>query len=170
MIPEPLHPAVVHLPIVLMLLLPMIALLALVAIRRGVEARRAWIPVVVLAGGVVASAWFAVETGEAEEDIVESVVSEAAIHEHEEAAEIFVFGSLGTLLILGVGLMDNRTGRAGRVAGTVAAILLTLAGYQVGRLGGALVYEHGAAAAYLSTDASSTQTDRAPNGNEEPGH
>lgn len=150
MIPEPLHPAVVHLPIVLMILLPAVAIAALLLIRRGVEARRAWIPVVAFAAVLSASAWVATETGEAEEDAVEAVVPESAIHEHEEAAETFLLGSLGTLLLLGAGLLNGPIGRTGRVAGTTAALLLVLAGVQVGRLGGELVYEHGAASAYTS--------------------
>lgn len=148
MIPEPLHPAVVHFPIVFTLLLPAVAVVSLLAIRRGVEARKAWLPTMALAAALSASAWVAVETGEAEEDVVEAVVPESAIHEHEEAAEVFLYGSVGVLLLVATGLLQSGIGRVGRVAGTVAAVLLTLAGYQVGRLGGELVYEHGAAAAY----------------------
>ena len=40
MIPEPLHPAVVHFPIVLVVLLPLAAMTALLLIRRGEEARK----------------------------------------------------------------------------------------------------------------------------------
>ena len=41
MIPEPLHPAVVHFPIVIAIFLPLVALAALAYIRRGVDGRRA---------------------------------------------------------------------------------------------------------------------------------
>jgi hypothetical protein len=37
MIPQPLHPAVVHFPIVLALLLPVVAIIALIMIRRGAD-------------------------------------------------------------------------------------------------------------------------------------
>src|SRR5512134_3400045 len=42
MLPDPLHPAVVHFPIVLMILLPLAAAGALWAIRRGVGPAKAW--------------------------------------------------------------------------------------------------------------------------------
>jgi len=42
MLPNPLHPAVVHFPIVLALLLPIFAIGALWTIRRGARPRRAW--------------------------------------------------------------------------------------------------------------------------------
>ena len=42
MLPDPLHPAVVHLPIALAVLTPLLALLTLLACRRGVLPARAW--------------------------------------------------------------------------------------------------------------------------------
>ena len=76
MLPNPLHPVVVHFPIVLAVLAPFVALGALWAIRRGTLARRAWsIPAAVL-GALVVSGWVAAQTGEREEDRVERVVSE----------------------------------------------------------------------------------------------
>jgi len=41
-IPSPLHPAVVHLPIALAVLVPAFAVAALWAIRRGARPLRAW--------------------------------------------------------------------------------------------------------------------------------
>ena len=41
MIPDPLHPSVIHFPIIFMYLLPLLALWALWAIGRGSPARRA---------------------------------------------------------------------------------------------------------------------------------
>lgn len=148
MIPEPLHPAIVHFPIVLVVLLPIAASIALWVIARGETARRAWLPVLGLAALLALSSWAAVQTGGREEDTVEAVVAESAIHEHEEAAELFLPLAVGTLLLLGVGLVQGRPGQAARYLGTVAAFLLIGAGYRVGHTGGELVYEHGAAQAY----------------------
>ncbi len=150
MIPQPLHPAVVHFPIVLVVLLPLVALTALLLIRRGEEARKMWVPVTVLALALAGSAWLAVETGEKEEDVVEEVVAESAIHEHEEAAELFLPLSAGVLLLVGAGLLNGGPGRIARYVGTVAAIGLVVVGVNVGHTGGELVYEHGAASAYTS--------------------
>lgn len=150
MLPNPLHPVVVHFPIVLAVLAPFVALGALWAIRRGTLARRAWsIPAAVL-GALVVSGWVAAQTGEREEDRVERVVSERPIHTHEEAAELFVYSAAGVLAIALVGLLPGTAGRAGRVLGTVGTVALVAVGWNVGHTGGELVYRYGAAQAYTS--------------------
>lgn len=148
MIPQPLHPAVVHFPIVFVMLLPLVAVIAVVMIRRGTAVRLAWLPVVALAAGLSLSSWVALETGEREEEVVEEVVAESAIHDHEEAAELFVWLTAGGLLLALAGLITGRGGAALRTATIVAALGLTVAGYRVGHSGGSLVYEQGAAVAY----------------------
>lgn len=150
MLPDPLHPALVHFPIVLMVLLPLAAGGALWLIRRGTVARRAWLLPLACAGALSLSAWLAAQAGEAQEEKVERVVPEAALETHAEAADRFVLLSLGVLGVLALGLARGRLGGVARGAGTVAAVALVAAGYQVGRSGGALVYRHGAAAAYGS--------------------
>lgn len=150
MLPDPLHPAVVHFPVVLVMLLPLFAVGALWAIRRGARPLQAWGLVVGLAALLMVSSWAAVETGEDQEETVESVVAESAIHTHEEAAEIFLWLAGGTLLLAGAGLLGGRVGGPARVVATVAALGLVVAGWRVGHSGGELVYTHGAAAAYVS--------------------
>lgn len=147
-LPTPLHPAVVHLPIALTLLLPPFALGALWAIRRGAVPRRAWGVATALFAALSLSAWAATETGEQTEDRVERVVAEAPIHTHEEAAEAFLALSLGTLALATFGLLSGRVGRGARVASTIGSLALVVAGWRVGHSGGALVYQHGAASAY----------------------
>lgn len=153
MLPEPLHPAVVHFPIVLAAILPMAAVAAWVLIRRGAPVRKAWTPVLLLAALLWGSASVAVRTGEAEEEVVEEVVAEAPIHEHEEAAELFLPLSLGLLALVAAGLTSGRVGRATRGLATLASVALLIAAYRVGHTGGQLVYEHGAASAYAISSA-----------------
>jgi uncharacterized membrane protein len=153
MIPNPLHPAVVHFPIVLMLLVPVAALVALWAVRRGTHPGRAWAGVVALAIMLSGSAWVAKETGEQQEDRVESVVSERAIDTHQDAADLFFVLSLAALAVIGAGLAPGRFGTVGRGVGTVAAAALIIAGWRVGASGGELVYRHGAAQAHVSAAA-----------------
>ena len=100
MLPDPLHPAVVHLPIALALLVPLAALVGLLVIARGLTPGRAWAPVLLLQALLVGSAWLALETGENEEERVERVVAERHIEAHEEAAERF-------LLMAGLGLVAS---------------------------------------------------------------
>lgn len=150
LIPTPLHPAIVHLPIALTLLLPLFALGALWAIRKGARASRAWGVTTALFAALSLSAWAAVETGQDQEERVEDVVAEAPFETHEEAAEAFLLLSLGVLGIAAVGLSKGRLGQAARVAGTVGSAVLVIAGYRVGHSGGELVYRYGAASAYTS--------------------
>lgn len=153
MLPEPLHPAVVHFPIVLAVLLPIAGAVALWMIHRGSKPINAWAPVLAISLALTGSAWTAVQSGQHEEDRVEAVVAEAAIETHEEAAELFLPLSAGVLLLMGGGLLGGRKGQASRVAAVVAAMILVGQGVRVGHSGGELVYVHGAASAYVGADA-----------------
>jgi uncharacterized membrane protein len=168
MIPEPLHPAVVHFPIVLAVLLPISALGALWAIRRGARASRAWAVPVALAAAVTASGWLALQTGEAEEERVEDIVGEAALHEHEEAAERFLVLSGLVMVVGGAGLLGGPLGSAGRLLGTVGSAVVLVAAVAVGEAGGELVYRHGAAQPYV-TAASAAGAGQVPRDTEHAG-
>ena len=150
MLPDPLHPAVVHFPIVLMFLLPLAALGAVWYMRRHPERRGVWVLTTALAGALTLSAWVAVETGERDEERVEEVVPEASLGTHEEAAERFLLLSAGVLVIAGAGLLRGRIGSAARLATTAGALGLVVAGAMVGHSGGELVYRHGAASAHAT--------------------
>jgi uncharacterized membrane protein len=149
MLPDPLHPAVVHFPIVFMFLLPIAAAVALWAIRRGSRPRLAWAVPTGLALALTLSAWFAVETGESQEERVEHAVGEGALHSHEEGAERFLVLSGVLLLVSGGGLFGGYAGRSARLATLAGALGLAAVGAQVGHTGGKLVYQQGAANAYL---------------------
>jgi uncharacterized membrane protein len=153
MIPDPLHPAVVHLPIALAILIPGLAILGVYLIRRRLVPAHTWGLLVLLQALLVGSGWMALETGEDQEDRVEQIVAERHIETHEEAAERFmVFAGLG-LLAMGAGLLPSGTGAAARVAGSAAALVVLAAGVPVGHSGGELVYKHGAAGAYVDAAA-----------------
>jgi hypothetical protein len=152
MLPQPLHPAIVHFPIVLTVFLPFVALGAWWAIRNGSRPQRAWaIPSLVVLL-LAASAFLAVQTGEAEEERVEAVVPEQVLHEHEEAAERFLVLSGVLVLVTCAGMLGGAVGAGARVVATAGAVLLVGAGVQVGKAGGDLVYREGAASAYSTTN------------------
>lgn len=160
MLPDPLHPAVVHFPLALMFLLPLFALGAVWAIRRGAGARRAWGVPFALSAMLSASAFVALRTGDAEEDRVEAVVPESVLHEHEEAAERFLLFSGVLLLVAAAGLAPGDLGRAARYLTLAGSIGVAVVGVQVGAAGGELVYGHNAADAYsTSAPASSREID-----------
>jgi uncharacterized membrane protein len=148
MLPDPLHPAVVHFPIVLAFLLPALGAVALWAIRSKRVTRQAWLGVVLLHVLLVGSAWAALATGELEEERVEAVVTKRHIENHEKSGERFLVFAALTLPITAAGLFPASLGGAARVLSLIATIALLGAGGRVGHSGGELVYRHGAAAAY----------------------
>lgn len=150
LLPTPLHPAVVHLPIALTLLVPIFAIGAIIAIKRGTKVLRAWTIATAMLGALSLSAWVALETGEDQEDAVEAVVPEQALETHEEGAERFLAISLVVLGVATVGLVGGKLGAAARYAATAGTLALIVAGYNVGHSGGNLVYEYGAASAYTT--------------------
>jgi uncharacterized membrane protein len=149
-IPDPLHPAVVHLPLGLAVVLPLFALALAVAIARGRMPTRSWAFVAALHLLLVGGAWAALETGEEEEERVEDVVPKDAVHEHQDRAELFLWFSVGALALTGAGLLAGPVGGVARGAAVVATFVVLGLAIRTGDAGGHLVYEHDAAKAYLS--------------------
>jgi uncharacterized membrane protein len=155
----PLHPAIVHLPLGLAFVTPLLAIGFAWAIWRGRLRNRAWISIVVLQAVLLGAGVVAVNTGSHEEDRVEHVVPESAIERHEMYAEQFVWATGFTLVIAGLVLVFRQpvvthTLTLAAVAGTV---IVAGAALRVGHAGGQLVYVHNAGAAYSSV-AKSTGT------------
>jgi uncharacterized membrane protein len=148
MLPNPLHPAIVHFPVVLAVLLPIFAFGALWAIRRGARPLRAWGVPLTIAGALLFSTWAAVQTGESQEDVVEKVVAYAPLDTHEEAAETFITAAAIMLVVMAGGLAPGRIGKSVRAVATVGTVGLVAGAAWVGHTGGQLVYQHGAASAY----------------------
>jgi uncharacterized membrane protein len=145
----PLHPALVHIPLGLAAVIPLVAFaVTLAQWRRGLS-RRAWglvvgMQAVLLAGGIAAQ-----RSGGAEEDRVEPVVGEAAVERHEEAAEGFLVGAGVALALAGLVLvLPPRAVRYGALAASLATVAVGGLAVRVGHAGGRLVYESGAAQAY----------------------
>lgn len=149
----PLHPLVVHFPVVLAVLLPISAVVALWAVRKGTTPRKAWAVPLAVSAALALSAWVATQTGEAQEDRVERVVPRGALHGHEESAERFLVLSGVLVLVTAGGLARGTVGRAARFVSAVGAFGLVAAAAQVGHSGGTLVYRHGAASAYTDSGA-----------------
>lgn len=146
----PLHPKLVHLPIALAVLMPLLSAGLLLAWWRAWLPRRGWLVVVALQAVLVVSGVAALRTGETDEERVEARVAETAIEAHEEAAQLFVMGGAAVLLVGLAAVFLRREGAArglaaAATAGTLAVLFL---GYRTGEAGGRLVYQHGAASAY----------------------
>ncbi len=160
----PLHPKLVHLPIALAVLLPLLTGVLWLAMLRGWLPLRAWLLAVGAQMLLLGSCVLAMRSGENDEERVERLVPEAALEAHEEAAERLTWAA-GMVLLLSLSpLLLHRRPRAA----TMAALATTLGtcgvfwlGYEVGQAGGELVYRHGAAAAFVAGDAAA----RAPAAN-----
>lgn len=157
LIPTPLHPAVVHLPIALAVLVPLFAIGAVIAIARGAKPLASWGITTALVAALALSSYVALETGEDQEDKVEAVVPEAAFETHEESAERFFQMTLVVLGISALGFLPRTAGTGARIVATAGTLALVVAGYQVGHSGGELVYTHGAASAYVTPGSGGTE-------------
>lgn len=158
----PLHPAIVHLPLALAILMPLVAAVLTWAIWTSRVRPNAWIGIVALQALLLGSGLLAINTGGAEEERVEGVVREGVLEQHEEFAEQFVWAS-GATLALAVLVLVFRGAAVSRsiaAAVVVATVVVAGLGFRVGRAGGELVYVHGAASAYASA-ASATSPDPA---------
>ncbi len=153
MLPEPLHPAVVHFPIALTFLGLLFATCCAVAIHAGRLERSSWWVVIGLLALLVASGWLAIETGEHEEETVETVVAERHIERHEEAAERLLVCAGLALAFAALGLAGGTTGALARVVTVGLSFATVAAAVSTGHSGGELIYRHGAARAYGAGDA-----------------
>lgn len=159
----PLHPAIVHIPLGIAAVVPLVMIVLTVALVRRKATRQSFLLAALLQAIVVGGGLVALSTGEAEEERVESVVSERAIERHEELAKVFVAASGMTLaLALLAGVAPERWTRRLAVAGTVASIGALGVGVAVGHAGGELVYRHGAATAYAAGVRDGSSPSRAP--------
>jgi len=153
----PLHPALVHIPLGLSVVMPVLAVALAIALLKGWATKPMWLVVIALQAVVLVGGLAAMNTGEEEEEVVEKVVNERLIEEHEERAEAFVW-SAGVTLALSTAVLvlgPQQVGAAALVTAAAAAVTLGL-GYRVGHSGGELVFKHGAASAYTELGASSS--------------
>ncbi len=168
----PYHPVLVHLPIGLAILLPAALLILLIAIRRNLLPKGSWWLAVLLAAALVAGGFAAKRSGEAEEERVEELVPEAAIHDHEEAGERLVVAAGVTFaLALAAALVRRPGAQMGiQVAALLASVATLALAVNTGHLGGRLVYVHGAARAYAQAPSSPAAASPAGTPHEPPDH
>ena len=146
------HPKVVHLPIALGVLMPLVSGGLMLAWWRAWLPARAWFVAVALQAVLVASGFAALWTGGAEEERVEELVPEGALEAHEEAAQLYVAGAALVLGLMGLalGLPSKRAGLTLATASALGSLVVLGLGVRTGEAGGALVYRHGAAQAYIT--------------------
>lgn len=142
-IPDPLHPAIIHFPVVLILLGTFVAFAA-------VFWRKHHLPVLaaaLLAMGAL-GAWVAVQTGKSDGGLVENLSpqTEALLDAHQNWAErTLILAAIAAVAgIVSVSLFRfPRTARTAAITTAFIAGLASYALYQTGHRGGALVFHHG---------------------------
>jgi uncharacterized membrane protein len=156
----PLHPALVHLPLGLAFLLPLLTLGFAWALWKSHIRVRSWLLIVILQAVLLGAGFVAMNTGEREGERVERVVPHAAIEQHEELAEQFIWTTGTTLAIASAVLLFRRRAavRALSAAAVIGTFVVAAAALRVGHAGGQLVYVHNAGAAYTSANNSAAKT------------
>lgn len=154
------HPKVVHIPIALGMLMPLIAGGLALAWGRGWLPWRAWLVAVVLQAILLVSGAVALRTGEDEEERVEDVVAEDVIETHAVAAEAFVWasGAVLALMLAAAAAGERRAGLPLASFATLGTLFVLGLAYRTGHAGGSLVYEHGAAQVHVISGAGGART------------
>lgn len=142
-----LHPLVVHFPIALLVIVPILLVIAMLARDRVGWARSAALMLVLGSLGAFAAAW----SGEAAEGAAERVAAASAtLERHEEGAEV-VRGVFGLLALAYVGFLALARGvefgrgvwRAAHVVVIAGALIGLVLLARVAHEGGRLVHEFG---------------------------
>lgn len=156
LLPNPLHPAVVHFPIVLLLLGAVVAIVAVFWRKNGVPALAAALLVLGALG-----TWAAVQSGESDGGLIENSSPQinGLIDAHETWAKRTLVISILAAFASGGTVLAARWPWAARAVAVVAALLSIAAAYGVyetGHRGGALVYRHAAGVEIATTTTSVT--------------
>lgn len=145
----PIHPMLVHLPLGLSLILPLLILIFLILIKLGKMDSKLWSIIIGLQLLLTFSGYVTITTGENEEEIVKEVVSKKLIALHETKAEMFVGASVITLVLsVGSFFIDRKFQFKTHLTVLAASLFTVFLAFRAGESGGRLVYEHGAASAY----------------------
>jgi len=142
-IPDPLHPAIVHFPIVLIFLGTLVSVLTIFT-RRGALPQFAAVILILGAGG----AQLAVNTGEdqADEVIQRMPDSKPFIRVHAEWGERVRNAAVVAAISAVVALAAYRLVRVRRILAVITTLIAAWASYcvfEAGEYGGAMVYHHG---------------------------
>jgi uncharacterized membrane protein len=142
----PLHPALVHLPLGLALVVGPMLVGLLWLERRAPAERGPWWMGALLSSVLAVSALAASSAGEDEALRLADRLPASALAAHDDAAGLFTaVAVLAALLALAAGVAaQTRPRRALQLAAALLALLLLPLAWRAGQAGGALVWKHGA--------------------------
>lgn len=164
LLPDPLHPAVVHFPVVLILAGTMAAVIA-VFWRGGHLPRFA----ALLLGLGTLGTWAAVETGESDAGLLGKGTPpfEVLVDAHETwAKRTLALGSVAVIaatISITVGRWP-RTARAAAIVTAMVAVAAAYGVYETGHRGGALVFRHAAGVQVAANQAQDLSSSSPPGG------
>ena len=155
MIPDPLHPAVVHFPIVLLLLGAPLAVVA-VFVRRWNLPALAAVVLALGAGGALVATWTGGQAAELAGEL--NGGGEEVLDEHEEWGERARNAGIVAALLAVTSAALFRKPVAARAVGVAAALAAVAAAFsvaQAGHYGGQVVYKHGVGVNSATADGTS---------------
>ena len=144
----PLHPLLVHFPIVLTFCLPVLLFIFWIAERKGWVSQKIWWIAFTLSLANPLTSFLALRTGEQDEDLVEKFVSENLIEAHEEWGELVLWMGIGVCALLLAQVLFKRFNFL-KLLTLLFALAAVFPMIQAGHTGGELVYKHGAAQAHI---------------------
>ncbi len=140
----PLHPMLVHFPIVLTALMPVLLIAFLIAERKMWATEKIWFLALGLSLLTPLSTFLAMRAGENDEELVEKVVRENLIEVHAEWGEWVLWMGIAVFICLLASMIFKKI----KIL-KVLPILISLAAIfpvvQAGHSGGELVYKYNAA-------------------------
>ena len=141
MLPNPLHPAVVHIPIGLAVVIPLMSFVVAFGVRKGWFRVRTWVLILLLQMILVSSAFVAVETGEEQEDSTPLAVAEEKIEAHEDYGHMMLIAAGITFLLMFGGLHPKRPiAEKFQWVSIAASLVVLIIAFKTGHSGGQLVY------------------------------
>jgi uncharacterized membrane protein len=161
-VPDPLHPAVVHFPIVLIFLGTLISILSIFT-RRGALPQLAAAMLILAAG----SAQFAVITGgDQADDVIQRMPNaRPLVRDHAEWGERMRTVAVIAAVVAVVALAFYRVRGFRRILALVTAVIAAAACYcavEAAQHGGAMVYHHGVGVQITPTGASPAPAEATP--------
>ena len=142
MLPDPLHPAVVHFPIVLMIAAPFVTAFVLWKLKGAESHARTWLVVPVLLASVAVSGFVAMQSGEDGEELAEEIVEHDVIERHEDQGKQFFWFALASVVVAAAAFASGQIGSWLRILTLVMTIVGAVLVTRTGHSGGEMVYDH----------------------------